>query len=705
MRRGSESITDPIEVPAISFRNRFLRNIGIGLCMGILGAMVGEIMVVQDGELLLYDWRLRNRPRKDTSHTVALVMIDDKAAGEIPQYETRELSHLAELVDFLNDHGAKAIGLDVMLSGRQLQEEGAQELQTAIRRAGKVIVSGRSFDEPTLGKEFKKPPNFLVEAAAGNGLQHLEVGAFGLVRDACIRLKMEGDQTTNSFAVLLVSLAQGRPLPESFARLQKTTWTTPFVKEILPLSERFIRINYRGPRSSVGTVDGTFPCWRADLKTLRKVDSRNFRDRIVIVGSALRAENNSMPTPLGVSRSVAQVEMQTAEVSANLVDTILAGDYIWGLTRTGRIAWFMAVGVVASLLCLTRRLLPVVLGMLVLTLALVHLSNRCFVSQNLVIPFIPTLLVPWFTALPSVATRVTLDDRQIRLLRDVFGRSVSPAIAQELVSRVTTDRGRRGAGGTHLLAEECSCSILFLDVANFTSLSENLDPGLLFKFTNELLDRLSRCVFQCEGSLIRYTGDGLIALFGRPIEREDHALLACEAAVRMHEELSLLNLERKKRGEDLVRIRIGINTGGVMVGLLGGRHRYDYSVLGDEVNVAARFERLNKDFGTTILVGEPTVRELREGFICRPLGSISLKGKTQQVSVYELVCRTGEAIPEYQREFLRLYEAGYTAIRSNRFQEAINAFNNALIFRPDDLATQKLLSRAEERTRTSTSPT
>lgn len=709
MPRDNTPQNEPLEIPLVSFRSRLIRTLGIGLCMGLLGAMASEIMTVQDGELLIYDWRLRNRPLADRSALppVTLVMIDDRVAEDVPQYEINKLAHLAELVRFLSDRGTKVIGLDLMLFGHEEADEGGRQLRDEIRSAGNVVLSGHTVPDPHLGmgRQDRKSPNFLIEAAAASGLQHLVVGTFGLVRDAHIRKAfVTKDQTNNNFAVLVASLAERQILPSSFAGLEETFWTTPFSEATDSRTDFQIPIGYKGPRSEVGDYNGTFPCLRADLDLLDKVQQLYFKDRIVIVGSARTRENTSYPTPLGVTRATSQVEMYTAEIMANLVETILEADYIRRFTKAGAVLWLLGVGLLASLLCLNRRLLPVILYTLVLTLVLFFFSKHLFNEMNLVTPFFPTLMVPWFTALASIATRVTLDDRQIRLLRDVFGRSVSPAIAQELVYQVSSGRRGGGTGSAHMLSEECACSILFLDVANFTTLSEHLEPAPLFKFTNELLDRLSKCVFDNEGSLIRYTGDGLIALFGRPIVREDHACLACEAALRMQEELHLLNLERTKQGEPTVQIRVGVNTGSIMVGLLGGKQRYDYSILGNEVNIAARFEKLNKDFGTATLVGEPTVRELRNEFICRPLGSISLKGKTQQVSVYELVCRTGEAIPDYLRDFLKLYEEGYIAIRSNRFQEAISAFNNALVYKSDDLATQKLLSRAEERTRTSTSP-
>jgi class 3 adenylate cyclase len=668
--------------------------------MGILVAMLGEILLVNNLELLIYDSRVRDKMRPvSNASPITLVLIDEESLRSTHATEGITLGFLADLVDVLTQRHAKVIGLDLILSGFKRVDPDAERLMNAIRLARNVVLSGRAFPDPALGLKNLLPPSFLSDVAKAAGLQHLNPGPFGRVRDGSVRLSLTGDQKANALAPLLAQAYEERDLPSTFAHLESGSWMTPFTfRSETNRAEVSILVHYQGPRSEVGSLDGTFPCLRADLAGLRTVDDRYLKDRIVIVGSALNYESNRYLTPMG------DTEMWTAEIVANLAETILRGDYLYTLTPPGKILFLMLVGLGASLLCSSRKLLPVMLLILLYSLFLVFFLRNGLAQQNILFPYLPTLLVPWFTAFGSVGARVALDDREIRLLREVFGRSVSPAIAQELVAKIAYERERKsGKAPSQLLSEECVSSILFLDVANFTPLSETFSPERLFIFTNELLDRLADCVFESKGSLIRYTGDGLIALFGRPIVREDHAYLACEAAMRMQEELNDLNSQRLKRGEPSVQIRIGINTGPMMVGLLGGHQRYDYSVLGNEVNVASRFERLNKDFGTMILVGEETVRELRDEFICRPMGSITLKGKRQQVSVYELVCRTGEAIPDSLRNFLRFYEAGYLAIRSNRVEEAIAAFNQALSFIPGDLATQKLLARAEERTRTGTS--
>lgn len=695
----------PLQLSLVSFRSRLIRNLAIGVVMGLLAALLSEVLILKHGELLAYDWRLGKRDLSArVPSPITLVLIDDEVSYQEEGFEIPRLAYLARLIDIAKQKGAKAIGLDIILAGTQISEPGAEELQTSIRFAGNVILSGRAFAALNLGQENLQPPDFLKEAAAGSGFQHLVQGEFGLVRETFIRKSLTGDQTSNNMALLLAALAEGRTIPESFSKLEKSLLTTPFTQEIIPPYDYQIAVNYRGKRSEVGTYDGTFPCIRADLATLLKADSRHFADRIVIIGSDRRMVNDSHPTPITYTGAHEQVGMTTSEIIANVVEMVLQGDFIRFPTRPGGIVvWLVVVGMIAGAFCLSRRLLPVFLWILLFTLCILFFWGYLLEKRDLMMPFLPTLMVPWMTALGCLAGRTLLDDREMKVLYEVFGRSVSPAIAQELVANVTGSRKNGEGGGSHLLSEECECSILFLDVANFTTLSESLSPVWLFKFINELLDRLSKCVFDNEGSLIRYTGDGLIALFGRPIAREDHAILAAEAALRMHEELDALNRIREKQGEPTVKIRVGINTGTMMVGLLGGNQRYDYSVLGNEVNIAARFESLNKDFGTNTLVGEPTLKQLKNRYICRPLGSISLKGKTEQVSVYELVCRTGKPIPESTREFLKLYEVGYTAIRSNRFTEAISAFNNALVHKPDDLATQKLLARAEERTRTGTS--
>ncbi|MCA9447582.1 MAG: CHASE2 domain-containing protein [Candidatus Omnitrophica bacterium] len=713
----------PFEVHLASLRGRLLRNVLIGAFIAVIITLFGEIQMVKDGELLVYDWRMNSRPNRVNEAPITLVMIQDSSLNTtgIRGLDRPKTQYLAELIRVLDDKKAKVIGLDLVLADIGDEDPYRRELESSIHEAGNVILSGRTFGMPEtkMDRVSQLPPAFLRTNAKGVGVQNLRIGDFGIVRDSLVRMKLTGDQTMNAFSVLVAQAYEGDNFPKTLASLHEGLWLSPFYAQAIPLNiygapmvlgpdlakkvsedpsggveEGFLAINYRGPRSSVGSFEGTFICLPGNLSYLQTLDNRFFENRIVIVGSGETNVRNRHPTPVSLVGGETQNEMFTAEILANMIATILDGDYVFFPTVFGRLGWLLAIGLVSGFVCTNRRLLPVTLLVLIFTWALYRYSNHLLVHSNVFLPTLPALAIPWLTLLGSIGARLALDDREIRLLRDTFGRSVSPAIAQELVTRITEEGGD---GQKALLSEECVGSILFLDVANFTPLSESVSPERLFLFTNELLDRLAECVFDNQGSLIRYTGDGLIALFGRPIVREDHAILACEAGLAMQERLRLLNDERSMRGEPVVQIRIGINTGTMIVGLLGGQKRFDYSVLGNEVNVAARFEKLNKDFGTTILVGEPTIRETESKFLSRPLGSISLKGKTRQVSVYELVARSDDPLHEDYRFFLDHFNRGYVAIRNNQYEEAFREFSLAIRYRPQDLATQKLLARAKER--------
>lgn len=705
-KTGSTQSAAPFEVHLATLRGRLVRNILIGVSIAIGLALLGEIQLVKDGELLVYDWRMKNRPHLINEAPITLVMLEDDhlEVPGVPGLRRARVEFLAELIRVLAQKQAAIIGLDLVLSDIEENDPHRREIENSVRDAGNVVLSGRVFGVPDLKTVNRLPPDFLVRNARATGIQHLQIGNFGIVRDSYVRLKLSGDQSTNSFAVLVAQHFEGDGLPKSLENIKPGMWLSHFNEsELFSASELamkitneegFLAINYRGPRSQVGSFDGTFVTLPAKINYLKTLDNRFFQNRIVIVGSAETNVRNRFPTPLSIVSGETMNEMWTAEILANMVAMILDGDYIRFPTPLGKIVWLLAIGVLSGFICTNRRLLPVTLLVLILSVALYRYSDSLLYHSEIVLPTLPTLFIPWLTLLGSIGARLALDDREIRLLRETFGRSVSPAIAQELVSKIT-DEGRKNKPA--LLSEECVGTVLFLDVANFTPLSESVSAERLFMFTNELLDSLAECVFDNHGSLIRYTGDGLIALFGRPIVREDHAILCCEAALSMKERLHRLNEERTMRGEPAVQIRIGVNTGTMIVGLLGGQKRFDYSVLGNEVNVAARFEKLNKDFGTTILVGESTIQETRGEFVSRPLGSISLKGKTKQVAVFELVARKTDPLPEETRFFLEHFASGYRAIRSNRYDEAYNEFALALRYHPKDLAAQKLAVRAKER--------
>jgi adenylate cyclase len=191
-------------------------------------------------------------------------------------------------------------------------------------------------------------------------------------------------------------------------------------------------------------------------------------------------------------------------------------------------------------------------------------------------------------------------------------------------------------------------------------------------------------LFEHQGTLIGYIGDELIALFGAPVEQQDQAQRACAAALAMLAQRNALGDEWVKMGRPRLRARTGINTGTMLVGNIGSKYRFTYSVLGDHVNLASRLEQINKVYGTNIIIGEDTARLVSSAFLLRRLDVVRVVGRRQALAIFELLAAAGTELPPEQEKMLRLYAGALDAYRERRFDEALAMFVECRTLRADD---------------------
>jgi adenylate cyclase len=243
--------------------------------------------------------------------------------------------------------------------------------------------------------------------------------------------------------------------------------------------------------------------------------------------------------------------------------------------------------------------------------------------------------------------------------------------------------------------KEINATVLYTDIYNFTTLSETKTPSELVHDLNEYFKTLIDFVFQFEGLLDKYTGDGIMVLFGAPIEKDDHALLACRAAYA-HKKLRE-ELEKKQditAVENLhLKTRIGINSGPLIAGNIGGEKRMDYTAIGDTVNLAARLEGVNKLYQTNIIISQATYEQVKEEFICRELDSLMVKGKTQPTCIYELLAEKSENSAASCYDLIRMYKKALEFYRAGKWQEAGEIFEELAKKPYNDNASQVMLTR------------
>jgi adenylate cyclase len=267
-------------------------------------------------------------------------------------------------------------------------------------------------------------------------------------------------------------------------------------------------------------------------------------------------------------------------------------------------------------------------------------------------------------------------------------RSFGKFVPADLVRSLLASGEEARLGG-----RRATLTVYFSDIVGFTSIAEKLDPEQLVDLLGEYLEAMSGEIVACGGTVDKYIGDAVMAFWGAPRPSDDHAVDGCRAALRTQRRLAELRAKWRDEGRPLIHMRVGVNTGELVVGNMGSESRLTYTVMGDPVNLASRLEGLNKYTQTEILVSAETFDAARKHVVARPLDRIGVKGKERGTVVYELLAMRDEATGE-QRELARRGTEALEAYWSREFQEAVGAFGRVLEIRPGDPSAQRLMEES-----------
>lgn len=283
------------------------------------------------------------------------------------------------------------------------------------------------------------------------------------------------------------------------------------------------------------------------------------------------------------------------------------------------------------------------------------------------------------------AYKYVTEEREKKKVRDAFQFYLTSSVINEMLK----DPAKLKLGG-----EKKELSVLFSDIRGFTTISEGMAPEMLVQLLNEYLTAMTGVVFRYNGLLDKYMGDAIMAVFGAPLDQPDHAVRACRTALSMMEELRKFRGKWKAEGRPVLDIGIGINSGEMVVGNMGSEMRFDYTVMGDSVNLGSRLEGINKEYGTHIIVSEYTYGQIKDHFVCRELDSVRVKGKQFAVRIYELIAE-GKADDE-RYAFIGIFNEGVVKYKLGLWDEAAASFEKVLSVRPADRPSELYIRRCKE---------
>ncbi len=645
-------------MPSISelLRQKPVKILGLGFLVFLLLASLTFFKLGENLENRGLDLCYQLRPLSPSPPELVVVGIDEPSFQVLRQSWPWPRRLHAELVRRLKALGARLIVFDVIFAEPTDAEDDGLFAQ-AIREAGNVILAQtlEVTEDPHFSRRILvQPLEDFRRAAKGVALTMVTPDADGLVRRFRLRL---GDQQT---------------LPELVVKILRPQLDIPPRLSGL--------IYFSGPPRHIRTLS-----YYQVLDQDQPPPDSWIRGHIVLIGRMLEAsptpQADAFYTPFfaGTGQLMAGVEIQ-----GQIIHTLLRRRWGAELDLPSRLGLYLMVSLLFSFL--VSRLSPLqglsLLGGLILLLG--GTSLALFIRWNFWLP--PVLLSGGLVLIYAghLFAQHLVESQEKRWLRQAFGTYVSPSLVEAIIAR--PDRLQLGG-------EEVEVTVLFADLERFSTFSEDMAPRELISLLNDYFSAMTEVILAHQGTLDKYIGDSLMALWGAPLPLVQHASLACQAALQMQATLRSLRWDWRVRGLPPLMARIGLHSGPVIAGNVGSRQRFNYTVMGDTVNLASRLEEANKQYGTEILLSEATYRRLDQTFLIRELDQVQVRGRAQPVIIYELLGPWPDTgLPPW----MRLFAEGRASYLERQWRQAAAQFQEVFSLKPEDPPTKLYLKRCDK---------
>jgi adenylate cyclase len=721
-------MTTPIALGQLSTgqRNLIIRlALALGVALLIIVFTQESILrlgVLQRLEQATIDYRFQFRGSApgvaDSSHVV-IVEITEESFQSLPDRFPFPRSYYAHLLRNLKAAGARVVAIDLLFSGPDAYDSRHDDdFRAALQETGIGVLAGKreSDNEAYVSTSaIETYGNIFFPGTRSMGLVNIRNDADGVYRSYNTMFVVDsagGNEQalpTLGFAVLNAYLG----LPPLTVPVPEGSHFSYAGRDIPRYDPAALLVNFYGP-------NGTFPHIRfhdvIDDSSVVTTDEREseqqintfsdpafgylhdstFAGKIVLVGVTVPEYKDLFPVSIARGYRKRDNLMYGVEIHANVIENVLRNDFLrmespWAAAATTLFLVLITFFVTSQLREIKTRhyLLVGLLGFLfaVSTILITGgISLFVFTHFQYVMSVVNAVLAVIGGYTMSTTYHLVTERKERMLIKSMFSTYVNPSLVDELVAHPE----KLVLGGQR---EELT--VLFSDIVGFTAISENLSPEDMVAILNEYLNAMSIIIFRNDGTLDKYEGDAVMAFWGAPIPQHDHALRACLSALAMQEALTGLNANWKERNRPTFHIRIGINTGEMVVGNMGAVGKFAYTVIGDSVNLASRLEGANREYHTGIMASERTYSLVRDDIVGRELDRIGVLGRTEPVTTYELICVNGPSVSAGLREFLALYEEGKRLYYSRDWEGARTAFQASLQLRPDDYPSLLHLQRSE----------
>lgn len=609
------------------------------------------------------------------SSEIVIVAIDDKSLSDqaLGRWQDWSRENYAQLIEVLEKYSPAVIAFDITFSESSKDKKADQVLADAIHKYNNIVLGQDAGLNPIL-PAFKRDNSSV-------GIVEFPVDADQKVRQ--VQLDFPGtDYDHFSIAILKKYLNFTGTKSYLDVKNQKYIITPQPVRlagstqkiQTIPLNpNNRAYLNFFGPPNAyryfsfVDVLNGN-------------VKPEEIKGKIILVGEDASSLYDEKFVPISEGKP-----MPGVEIHANFIQTILDSKFLIPQTDWQEfITIFLTVLISAYLFIFLRPLLATLSFFLIFFL-IILIWAQVAPSLGRIVNIFYIIFSAIFTYITIFIYRYMTVEKARRKIEKAFSMYVSSEIVEQIKTHPEM---------LHLGGEKRVMTTLFSDIAGFTSISESMAPEALVPFLNEYFAAMTKILFKYRGTLDKYEGDAIMAFWNAPLLQAEHARLACHTALKMQMHLKTLSLKWKKEGKPQLKIRIGINTGEMIVGNVGSEERFDYTVMGDAVNLSSRLEGVNKYYGTSILVAESTYQAVQKHFEMRQLDLLKVKGKSNAVKIYELICSKGELESDMQK-LIPHYNAGLDAYYHCKFNYALIHFEKAQEIIPTDQPTQIYINRCQ----------
>ncbi|MDY0189505.1 MAG: CHASE2 domain-containing protein [Desulfuromonas sp.] len=643
-------------------------------------------------DALFYDLHFKIRGERAPSGQVVLVYMDEQSAERLNRHQASWSRHnMATALHNLTVAGSEIIALDMIFSAPAHNPQDDAELAATISACNNVVLA-RIAAVPGLGAV--EPLAIFQHGMIGDGFIDLPLDRDNYLRKVrfltATPLADGALQLTPSFALEIARTYRNLDYQFDFSHADFFTMGSSEQQQLkLPYPE--LLINYYGTDTSFTRLN------YADIVN-NQFDPQQVAGKIILIGSRLKTEKDVFSTPFTRFNSLQHqndyrfaknvTTVQDAKepgvaCHAHAIETIINQAFIVPLAYYKSVLLLLTIAGVGHLLIFRqRKTAQALFNSLMLLLSILTLCQLAF-QWGILINATALLTLIILQLLASFALLKMLEKRHSDWVTSVFGKYVSPSVVSRLVQGEITP---------NMEGQTQELTILFADLRSFSSISEQLTAQQTTQLLNTFFAAMIPQIQQLNGTVDKLIGDAIMAIFGAPISYPRHAQHAAEAALNMLSTLEQLQSDNKLPGLQQLRMGIGINSGDVTLGNLGCEEFMNYTVIGDNVNLASRLEGLNKVYGCNIIISQHTAIQLDATLYTRELDQVIVKGRGNATTIYELVGFSAQ-ISAQQHKLLGHFAQGLELYRAQNFDAAEHCFNQALALDANDGPSQLFLRR------------